>query len=183
MWPARSQMNPPDEDSVTNGAKHCCVIDLDNRCRTGMVLDEDGDVAWRYEQMPNQLKYSFRNPFNKADFVVSDLDGQRRVCIRRTSLIPSRYGILEGDDTVGQIALQSVLLNKYSIRIAGLTPCNFRMPLFTTNFHGELNHDTGVWVVVGPSKRQWNVLIRPEMSDVRLLSALAFVHNQWYNHS
>ena len=180
MWPARSQMTAPDEDAIANGAKHCCVIDLENRSRTGKVLNDDGDVEWRYEQTPNPLKYSLRNPFNKPDFVVTDLDGQRSVRIRRMSLIPSCYDMLEGDDVVGQISLQSVLLNKYAFTIAGLAPCIFRMPLYTSNFHGEFNHETGVWAVVGPSKRQWNVLIRPEMSDVRLLSALAFVHNQWF---
>jgi hypothetical protein len=56
------------------------------------------------------------------------------------------------------------------------------MPLFTVYFYGRLNDDTRVWVVVGPSKMQWNVLTESALDDVRLLAALAFVHNQWYNY-
>jgi hypothetical protein len=37
-----------------------------------------------------------------------------------------------------------------------------------------------IWVLVGPHKMQWNVLVHPTVDDVALVASLAFIHNQWF---
>jgi len=170
----------PDEVTVQNGAKYCLVIDFEDRSRTGKIWNEHGEVEWSYGPLRNPLQYSSRNPFNKPDFVVFDANGNPTVTIRRVSFVPSRFHILDRENVIGQIAMRSVLLNKYKIEIAGIATCAFRMPLFTRYFHGHFNDGTGIWAVVGPGTMQWRVLLRSELNDVRLLSSLAFIHNQWF---
>ena len=57
------------------------------------------------------------------------------------------------------------------------------MPLFTVYFHGESSSNSRVWVVVGPSKRQWTLLAEAGSDDERLLAALAFIHREWWCYS
>lgn len=173
----------PDKTTVENGAKYCFVLDQENRFRTGKIWTENGNIEWHYGPQRNPLRYSLRNPFNKPDFAVFDKDERLTVAIRRVSLFPSRFQILNDDSVVGHIAMKGSLLNRYKIEIDGLGVCVFRMPLFTVYFHGEVDGHTGIWIIVGPSKMQWTVLARADLDDVRLLAALAFVHNQWFNYS
>ena len=183
MWPLRTSITAPDEQTVEKGAKYCFVLDVENRSRTGKIWNERGDLLWHYAPRSNQLVYSLRNPFNKPDFVVFDNNEWPAVKIRRASFIPSRFQILTDEDVVGQIAMRSPLLNGYRIDVDGHATCVFRMPLFTVYFHGQSNNDMRIWVVVGPSKRQWKVLAESDLDDVRLLASLAFIHHQWYNYS
>ena len=185
MWPLRASITVPDEDTVVSGAKYFFVMDVENRSRTGKIWNDHRDVEWHYGPRRNPLGYSLRNPFNKPDFVVFDPNERLAVTIRRVSFVPSRFQILDGEDedVVGHIAMRSPLHNKYKIDIDQITTCVFRMPLFTVNFHGTFSDITGIWVVVEPSKMQWSVLTRSDLDDVRLLAALAFVNNQWFNYS
>jgi len=183
MSPLRAAITDPDEDTVDQGAKYCFVLDVENRSRTGKIRNEHGDVEWHYGPRRNPLRYSLRNPFNKPDFVVFVPNDQEAVTIRRVSFVPSRFQILDHEHVVGHIAMQSPLLNKYMIDIDGFATCVFRMPLFTVYFHGQFKDATGIWVVVGPSKMQWSVLARSDLDDIRLLSSLAFIHNQWFNYN
>ena len=182
MWPFTRSIAAPDEDTVATGGKYCFVLDVENRSRTGKIWNEQGNLVWHYAPRRNHLGYSLRNPSNKSDFVVFDNNEERAVAIRRTSFVPSRFHVLIDDLVVGHIAMTSPFLNRYRIDIDGLPACVFRMPLFTVYFYGQLKNDTRIWVVVGPSKRQWSVLTESALDDVRLLAALAFIHNQWYNY-
>ena len=182
MSPLRTAVIVPDEDTVEQGAKYVFVMDVENRSRTGKIWNEHGEVEWHYGPQRNPLRYSLHNPFNKPDFVVFDPNERSVVTIRRTSFVPSRFQVLEREHVVGNIAMRSPLLNKYMVEIDGIETCIFRMPLFTGCFHGQVSDATGIWVVVGPSKMQWSVLARLDLDDVRLLSSLAFIHNQWFNY-
>lgn len=181
MFPFTRSIVAPDEETVAAGAKYCLVLDAENRSRTGKIWSEQGDLAWHYAPRRNPLRYSLRNPLNKPDFVVFDNDGRSAVVIRRMSFVPSRFQILADDLVVGQIAMTSPFANRYRIDIDGIPACDFQMPLFTVQFYGQLGNDTRIWVVVGPSKMQWNVLTESELDDVRLLAAISFIHNHWYN--
>lgn len=182
MTPFTRSISAPNEATVATGGKYFFVLDVENRCRTGKLWNEKGEIVWHYAPRRNHLGYTLGNPFKKYDFVVFDNNELPTVAIRRTSFVPSRFDILADDLVVGQIAMASPLLNRYRIDIDGLPTCDFRMPLFTVYFYGRCNDDTRVWVVVGPSKMQWNVLTESALNDVRLLAALAFIHNQWYNY-
>lgn len=182
MWPFTSSISAPDEDTVATGGKYCFVLDVESRSRTGKIWNEKGELVWHYGPRRNHRRYSLGNPFNKPDFVVFDKREQATVVIRRTSFVPSRFDVLTDDLVIGQIAMTSPFLNKYRIDIDGLPTCVFRMPLFTVYFYGSIDDDTKVWVVVGPSKMRWNVLTEAAFDDVRLMAALAFIHNQWYNY-
>lgn len=182
MYPFTRSISAPDEDTVANGGKYCFVLDVENRSSTGKIWNDQGDLVWHYAPRRNAVGYSLGNPFYKPDFVVFDNNERQTVAIRRSSFIPSRFYVLTDDFAVGQIAMTSPFLNRYRIKIDGLPTCVFRMPLFTVHFYGQLNNDTKVWVVVGPSKMQWRVLTESALDDVRLLAALAFIHNQWFNY-
>ena len=90
---------------------------------------------------------------------------------------------MDGDNVIGRIRMSSLLRNKYAIDINGVNSWTFQMPLFTVRFRGDSNTGTDIWVVVGPSKMEWNILIRPGISDRQLVAALAFIHNEWWNYS
>jgi hypothetical protein len=74
----------------------------------------------------------------------------------------------------------SVFRNKYSISIHGVTSWAFHMPLFTVLFYGESSAGDEFWVSVGPSEREWNILIKPGANTAGLLASLAFIHNERY---
>ena len=73
-----------------------------------------------------------------------------------------------------------MLRNKYSISIDDVKTWTFRMPLFTIFFFGESKEGAEIWVRVGPSERQWIILIKPGVVQRPLGAALAFVHNERY---
>ena len=87
------------------------------------------------------------------------------------------------DTVVGRIRMLSILRNKYMIEIDGADPLTFRMPLFTMRFWGGSPMGAEIWVSVGPSKMEWNILVRPGINDRYLVPALAFIHNEWWNYS
>ena len=173
----------PDQDTIDGGAKYCITIDSENRNRTGKIWNEQSKVVWQYEPDSSRSRPTLSNPFCKPDIIFTDASGNSVVVIRRVSFLPSRFQILVDDQHAGQIVLKGLFLNKYGIELANLSTIVFRMPLFTMRFHGKSNAGNKVWAFVGPGKKQWNVLAEPQLNDVRLLAALAFVHNQWFNYN
>ncbi|MCX7388411.1 MAG: hypothetical protein NTX48_17235 [Planctomycetales bacterium] len=99
------------------------------------------------------------------------------------SFVPSVFQILDQDNSIGQIALRSILGIKYRILLDGHASSTFRLPLFTVRFWGDTDMGPSIWVVVGPSKMQWSVLLEPGTMDRELVASLAFIHNQWWNYS
>jgi hypothetical protein len=99
------------------------------------------------------------------------------------SFIPSFFDIMEKDDVIGRIGMRSILRIKYSIEINGAGSWTFRLPLFTVRFRGDSQTGTDIWVLVGPSKMEWNILLRCGVGDRHLVAALAFIHNEWWNYS
>lgn len=173
----------PNEESIAHGAKFTCAVDRGGH--SGAIWefrDEQDTIRWRYGIRRNVTGRTARNPFNKADFVVTGRDNDQEVIIRRASFIPPAFNVIESGKVIGSIRMRSIFRNKYSVFIDGVNSWTFRMPLYTIRFYGESNDGAEVWVVLGPSKMVWHVLIKPGVKVWPLLAALAFIHNEWWNY-
>ena len=183
MWRNRTRDIAPNEECVARGTKLLCQIDRGAAAHSGTVRDEHGIIRWRYAFRKNASGRGSENPFNKPDFVIADPDAKDEVIIRRASFIPPVFSIREAERSIGRIRMRSLFRNKYSIEIEGVGSWMFRMPLFTIRFYGVSSAGAEIWVIVGPSKMQWNILLRPGVKEWPLLAALAFIHNEWWNYS
>ena len=173
----------PDQNTIDCGVKYFFTIDRENRNQTGKIWNEKSAIAWQYGLNCNRPRFSFSNPLCKRDFILTEMNDHAVVVIRRTSFLPSRFQILVADQYAGKIESRGFLLNQYKIQLADLPEVVFQMPLFNTLFHGQSKAGGRIWARVGPSKKEWGVLAQPQLDDFRLLAALAFIHNQWFNFS
>ena len=123
------------------------------------------------------------NPFNKRDFVVKNLEGQPELVVRRASFFPPVFHIIREKDVVGRVRLTSLLRNRYVIHTDDGTSWRFQLPLFDFRFRGSSDIRTDIWVVVGPAQSEWKILIRPGLSEIRLVTALAFIHHERWRYS
>ena len=177
--PAPLRYTAPDNAQVQGGNQY--IFDIANTPETpGVILAKPGITRWRYETQPRRSAYSLFNLLRKPDFVLFDTQGQEILRIVRQTRFPPRFKMVARDQVVGKIALRSLLRNKYAIEFDGGPRWLFRMTLFTVYFPGVSSTGTRVWVVVGPSKRQWNVLVEPAADNVYLLAGLAFIHREWW---
>jgi len=180
---SRNRMVGPDEDCIARGAKFTCQIDRQGDGHNGVVRDKDGEIRWRYGVRMNDLGRSWANPFNKKDFVVADSKTGEEIVIRRRSFFPPRFAIMDARGVRGTVCMVSILRNRYTINVQGRRPWRFRMPLFTVYFWGETGESSEFWVIVGPSKMDWSILIKCGIEDQPLVAALSFIHNEWWNYS
>jgi hypothetical protein len=183
MRDAQSRAVVPDDDCIANGTKLICQIHRGPVRRNGEVKDEQGSLRWSYATRANPSGGVLGNPLNKPDFVFAELDEKDETIIRRVSLIPSTFDIVESGAVIGTIRMRSIFRNEYSISIEGVNSWTFRMPLFTVLFFGESGAGFEIWVRVGPSEREWNLLIKPGVAQRSLVAALAFLHNERYFYS
>jgi hypothetical protein len=178
----RRATTPPNADCIAKGHKFICQIDRRADGHSGGVMDEKGVIRWRYGTRKNSSAYRFANPFNKPDFVIAAPEGSDEVVIRRLSFFPPVFHILRAGAVIGCIKMRSLFRNKYVIAINQVNSWTFRMPLYTISFFGESGTGPGIWVVVGPSKMEWNILIAPETIPWPLVAALAFIHVEAWNY-
>jgi hypothetical protein len=179
MWRNKKRATAPDEGCIAQGTKILCQIHRGASSRSGELRDEQGNIRGRYGRNGTVSRWGLRNPFKKPDFGVVEPDA-RELIIRRVSFIPPVFNIIDADRVIGTIKMLSVFRNKYSISIDGATSWTFRMPLFTILFFGESSAGAEIWVHVGPSEREWNILIKPGVNTTGLVAALAFIHNERY---
>ncbi len=175
----------PDMECLEQGAKYICQIAGEEKGRNGLVWDEKGHIRWRYNARENWPPGRWlENPFRKLDFVITaEGEPKDELVVRRSSFVRSTFKIMEAGNTVGSIRRRSPLRIRYAIEIPGAESLTFRLPLFTLRFWGGTNKVADIWVLVGPSKRQWRVLIRPGLDSRKLIAAIAFIHNEWWNSS
>jgi hypothetical protein len=181
MHLGRARARGPDAEDIEHGAKYGLLIDGKLRGTSGTIWEPEV-LRWRYEMRKNRSGYSLRNPFRKRDFVILDLEAKEVLLVRRASFIPPRFDIIQAGKKVGRISLRSILRNKYTIELEGEASWTFLMPLYTIRFFGESDAGLQLWVVVGPSTMEWNLLMKRGADDVRLLSALAFIHCEWNSY-
>jgi hypothetical protein len=169
----------PSSELMDRGLKVCSLIESDSDA-PGAITTEEGVLQWRFLTGPARGAWSLRNLIRKPEFVVFDSDGRELLRIRRESRFPPRFEMTRDSRVVGRIALRSFLRNKYSIALSDQTTWLFRMPLFTILFRGASDSGSEVWVFAGPGKRQWNILLGGEGDGLYILSALAFIHREWW---
>jgi ribosomal protein L24 len=186
LWSCnRIKVVTPDKECLAQGAKYICQIERGDKGRNGVVRDEQGVILWRYGTRENWPPGRWvENPFRKLDFVISaEGEPKDELVIRRISFLPSAFKIMEAGNSVGTIRMRSFLRIQYGIEIQGAESLTFRLSLFTVRFWGGSAGGAAVWALVGPSKMQWNVLIRPGLDSRKLMAAIAFIHNEWWNYS
>ena len=110
---------------------------------------------------------------------MADLQGRKEVVIRRTSFLPPAFEVVESGRTVGTVKMTSIFRNRYYLSL-GSSNLTFRMPLYTVFFFAESAARIELWIRVGPSEREWSILLRPGIRHWPLIAALAFIHNERY---
>lgn len=179
MWRNKRGFIAPDDDCVAKGTKLLSEI-YRGGSRDGEMRDEADVIRYRYGRNKTPLRWRLKNPLGRPDFYVTELGIKGELIIRRVSRIPSIFEIIEGGRAVGRIRMLSILRNRYSITVDDIGAWTFRMPLFTVFFFGESREGAEIWVRVGPSERQWSILIKPGVAQRPLAAALAFIHNERY---
>jgi hypothetical protein len=182
MRRAKSRAVMPDDACIANGTKLLCQIHR-GAGHDGEVRDEQGSLRWRYATRANPSGLWLENPLRKPDFVFAEANAREETIIRRVSFVPSTFDIVEAGGVIGTIKMLSIFRNQYSISIVGVSSWTFRMPLFTVLFFGKSAAGFEIWVRVGPSEREWSILIKPGITQRCLVAALAFIHNERYLYS
>ena len=172
----------PNALDLERGAYYAFQIDI-KLDAPGVIVAKPGVICWRYETRPKRSAYSPINLFRKPEFVITNIEGQELLSIRRCTRLPPCFEMIENGQVVGKIALRSILRNKYTLQFHAGPVWTFRMPLFTLNFRGESTEGTYVWARVGPQKTQWNLLVESGADSLHLLSGLAFIHREWWCYS
>jgi hypothetical protein len=149
---------------------------------SGAVSDQHGFICWRYGLHRTRHSWTLGNPLRKPDFVFFERDERDALKIRRVSLFPSVFNLLEEGNLIGTVRMSSVLRNRYSIELDGVK-WTFHMPLYTIYFSGESRTGTEVWVAMGPRESQWNILLAPGLPERSFAAILAFIHNERYFYS
>jgi hypothetical protein len=116
----------------------------------------------------------------KPDFVVSDLQDNEQLRIRRVGWSLAAFKISREGIDLGVIRMTSVLRNRYQIRFMNGSEWQIRMPLFSIFFGGVSNIGQRIWIRMGPTKTRWTVLFDPETEAAPLIGAIAFIHRRWW---
>jgi hypothetical protein len=182
IMPKRGEVSGPDSEEIETG--HHYFLDIDMTSEASMAIFADpstSECRWRCETEPRRSAFSLINLIRPVDFVLRDRQGIEIVRIRRSSVLPLRFEIVRSGQVVGRVCLRGLLLgNKYTIDLSEGTTWTIHLPLFSMQFHGESRGGFPLWIVVGPSKRQWSLLISRDSDDLRLLAGLAFIHRRWW---
>ena len=141
--------------------------------RSGAILGKDRTLTWKADGSLHLLR--------KSAFVVVDSDEKELLWVEKRRRLSLSFEMMEAGQHIGTVRLLSFLLNKYTLELKDGVTWTFHLPLYTVYFRADSTTGERVWMQVGPrTKLQWMVLVRPEFNDVRVLSAIAFIHRRWY---
>ena len=133
MLQKRPNVFPPPPDIIAKGIKLVSRIAAGTARRVGAVSDQNGFIRWRYGPHRTRDSWTLENPLRKPDFVFFEPDERDALKIRRVSLFPSVFNLLEEGNLIGTVRMSSVLRNRYSIELDGVK-WTFHMPLYTIYF-------------------------------------------------
>ena len=177
-----SNMKYVSEECFNRCVKFFSKIGKGSNGRGGTIWNEHGVACQQYGERNSSVWNRFRSPFGNREFFVLNTDSSGELIFRKISYFRSVFEIVDGNIVIGMIRRRGVFRNRYSIDICGVGHWIFRMPLFSIRFQGESEDKVNIWVVVGPSKAEWNVLVAPDFNNRTLISVLAFIHNEYWNH-
>ena len=170
----------PSADALERGLKIVSVIDWSSDA-PGTLFDATGTVLWRFHTNPRRAAWSIHNIRRKPEFVVCDASDRELVNVRRTARLPPTFQMEEAGRIVGHIRLRSIFRNVYVIDLRNGATWRFWMPLYSSLFRGQSSTGSQVWVSPGDGgKRHWNILLSGEEDRLHVLSALAFIHREWW---
>jgi hypothetical protein len=115
--------------------------------------------------------------------VFIDPTGRPAFYIRRVSLVPSRFELIDESSSVGRISVRGLLRNRYEIELENGPFWRLHFPLFTIHSQGTSSDGRKLLGAVGSSLMQWYALTEPGSDEPRLLCALAFIHNRRWNYA
>lgn len=172
--------SPPTEKDVERGAQYVIQVSLASSDCPGTVFagaDAGDEPTWQFKTEPPRHAWSPVNlVLGKPAFVFLDRDAREILRIRRRKRIPPSFEILQNAAVVGEIRRLGVVT--YRINLRGGPTWSFRMAPFTQLFFAVSNGRVGAWVQVWRSEMCWVILVRPEVDDLRLVAALAFIHRE-----
>lgn len=172
----------PTDDELENASAYCFKLD-NSADYPGSIFAESGRLCWRFETLPRRSAYSPLNLFRKPVFVALDVESHEVLRIRVQPGATRRFDLIQDGLVVGTIQRRGFLRSTYTCSFSGGPVWTVKMPLFTLLFQGKSTNGLTVWIRVGPSKKQWNVLTCLNGDDVRLIAALAFIHREWWCYS
>jgi hypothetical protein len=158
----------PKAEDLDNGAEYMLHI--------GPFPDAEGEILVR------RPAERWRTEFKSGLFTVFDPAEREILRVSRDARVPPRFSLLAGGNAVGTMASRPLMRNRYVVNFAAGETWAFHLKLFTVFFPGESAGGKKLWVRVGPSKKQWSLLIQPGADDPRLVAALAFMHREWWFH-
>jgi hypothetical protein len=170
----------PSDEVLDRGFKIVSIVE-GSADAPGSIFDSMGGLLWRFHTEPRTHAWSIRNLRQKPEFVVSDPGGSELLRIRREVRFPPTFQMTQSSRVAGYIRLTSVLRNSYVIVLSDGATWRFRMPLYTVLFHGASETGSEVWVSVGPGgKKHWNILLDGNEDQTLVVSAIAFIHREWW---
>ena len=179
-----TNLRAPNDQNFQHGAYYGSNINFDEK-NTGQALvrmGEENRVFWKFEPNPLRPTLSIRNLFKKPELVFLTPEGREEFRVSRRARIPATFVLMKNGEPVAEIVRRSILRNKYSIQCDGRTWI-VRMPLFTIRFFGVSDQGQSVWILVGPSKRQWSILCESGADSPHLLASIVFIHRLWWCYS
>ena len=116
----QNALSPP-HDAISNGIKLVSRIARTKTGprRVGTISNEDGAILWHYGPHPTRESWSAGNPLRKPDLIFLEDERTEILRIRRISLFPSVFIMVEKNETIGSIRMKSVFRNKYQIQVGG----------------------------------------------------------------
>jgi hypothetical protein len=176
--------SPPDAKAIEAGGKYSSFIERRTGGCRGGVNDEHGTNLFGFGYRSLHGKIEPPLFLSEKEFYFGNAGAKEKpFTIHRTSRFPSVFLISENGLPIGRIHSTGWLRNRYAIRLDGADEVRFHIPRFTTGFYGESGGSTSIWVIVGPSKMEWNILTGPSLQQPPLIAAIAFLHLHWWNAS
>jgi hypothetical protein len=172
----------PSQELLERGRRVMSLISSNSNAE-GAIFTDQGVPLARFETHPKRSAHSLLNLGNKPAFVVYDPSNCEVLRIQRVRRMPPTFQMIGDGQVLARIRLLSLLRNSFAIEPVDGARWVFRMPLFTVTFHGASSEGEEVWVQVGPGKTQWNVLLEPHRDSIPFLSALSFIHREWWCYS
>lgn len=172
----------PTTDELENAAVYYLSLDY-SVDYPGSILEESGQVRWRFETQPRRSAYSPFNLLEKPVFVILDAESHEVLLIRKSPSASRQFDIIQDGTIVGIIRKRAILRPIYTLDFPSGSTWTVRMPLFSIQFQAQSTSGVTVWIRVGPSKKQWNVLVPAEGNNVCVIAALAFIHREWWCYS